>query len=204
MLSNNLGTFVKGSQPSLEFPNIPSIVKVPILSLVSQWVQVMLMEEVPWTLHSPSIESVPMLVANPSSLGPWPEHCLSAIRTHSYCRSYSALLLCKGVSGKPCLEFCCNNWRVEIFSSKFYCVEKCNENKPWTWTLEVLTQHLLKGNWPESHLLPCVHCSLTPMRLEGSPTCFHVWRLQDLAPSLPRGSVSQPHCIWVSAPPALE
>lgn len=123
MLSNNLGTFVKGRQPSLESPNILSIVKVPVLSLVSQWVELVLMEEVPWTLHSPSIESVPMLVANPSSLGPWPEHCLSAIRTHSYCRSYSALLLCKGVSRKPCLELYCNNWRVEIFSPKFYCVE---------------------------------------------------------------------------------
>lgn len=146
----------------------------------------------------PSIESVPILVANPSSLGPWPEHCLSAIRTHSYCRSYSALLLWKGVSRKPCLELCCNNWRVEIFSPKFYCVEKCNENKPWTWTLEVSTQHLVKWHWPESHLSPRVHCSLTPMRLEGSPTCFHVWRLQDAAPSLPWGRVSQPHCIWVS------
>jgi hypothetical protein len=65
MLSNNLGTVLERSQTSLESP---SIVRAPILSLVSQWREPILMKEVSCPLHSPSIESILMLIANPSSL----------------------------------------------------------------------------------------------------------------------------------------
>lgn len=54
------------------------------------------MKEAPFTLHLPSIESILMLVANPSPLGPWPEHCLSADGALSHRRHRSALLRLQG------------------------------------------------------------------------------------------------------------
>lgn len=111
-----------------------------------------------------------MLIPNPSSPGPYPEHCLlnsSINRTHSSCKGHRACtrdVLCKGVSLQPSLKLCCINCQMETFPlnfTLFKCIRKISHQVRLR---KFLTQHLLQWCWPMFNsscgLLPCRlwHC----------------------------------------------
>lgn len=74
------------------------IVQALILSWVAQWVEPIIKKEVPLILHPPSTEPILVLITNPSSLGPWPELCLSVNRPHSYSKGHRCFATLLGVS----------------------------------------------------------------------------------------------------------